>query len=191
MVFINEFLPNPIGKDPTGEWIELFNNGSETVDLAGWKLKDASGKAFNFANLSIGSNEYLIFDYKTTKISLNNSDESLFLYDNNGSLVDRAEFSGSAGAGKSLIQQGSQSVFTDRPTPGKPNVFEGEKLSELAQYGNQNSRLEARSLTDSGSSFWGDKPQVNLSGLLIGLSASLILAIFFVIIYKKLDSFAD
>ena len=39
-VFINEFLPDT---DPaTGEWIELYNNGSSSVNLAGWNISDES-----------------------------------------------------------------------------------------------------------------------------------------------------
>lgn len=38
-VFINEVLPNPKGKDQNKEWIELYNDSSEAVNIEEWKLK--------------------------------------------------------------------------------------------------------------------------------------------------------
>jgi len=78
MVLIKEFFPNPAGKDTEGEWIKLFNNGDAGVDLAGWQIKDASGKAFIFsagadANNIISAGGTLTLDYKITKISINNN----------------------------------------------------------------------------------------------------------------------
>ncbi len=92
-VIIKEFLPNPAGKDTDGEWIKLFNNGSKEINLADWYIKDVSGKVFYFNDLSIKSGEYLILDYKTTKIYLNNKGETLFLFDKNNTLVDQLGFS--------------------------------------------------------------------------------------------------
>lgn len=44
-IVINEYLPNPIGPDdapmPGGEWVELYNRGTTTKDLAGWYVTDA------------------------------------------------------------------------------------------------------------------------------------------------------
>ena len=36
---INEFVPNPDGEDGGSEWVELYNSGSESVDLVGWGLE--------------------------------------------------------------------------------------------------------------------------------------------------------
>ncbi|KQC02930.1 MAG: hypothetical protein APR54_09845 [Candidatus Cloacimonas sp. SDB] len=40
-VVINEVLYDPSGSDSGYEWIELYNNGDETVDLNGWKILKA------------------------------------------------------------------------------------------------------------------------------------------------------
>ncbi len=42
-VVINEVMANPIGKEPEQEWIELYNDGNEAVDLEGWTIEDAGG----------------------------------------------------------------------------------------------------------------------------------------------------
>ena len=189
MVIISEFLPNPIGKDPIGESIELFNNGASAQNLTGWKIKDASGKAYVFNNTTLEPSAYVVLDYKTTKITLNNSDESLFLYDQTGKLVDRAEFSGSAAAGKSLVRQGNRFVFTSSPTPGKANIFEADKTSQANN--SQLQKLETKPTPESNSYLLGNSSQFNFGNIFIGVALSLTLAILFVVVYNKLGLSED
>ncbi len=40
-LLITEFLYNPVGVDPAPEWIELYNRGSEPLDLAAYKIGEA------------------------------------------------------------------------------------------------------------------------------------------------------
>lgn len=54
-VVINEVLYDPAGSDGGYEWIELYNNSNEDVDLAGWKIEKAGS---NFETV-------LIFDLLT------------------------------------------------------------------------------------------------------------------------------
>lgn len=42
-VVINEVLSNPSGPESSGEWIELYNDGTGTVDLDAFELLDAGG----------------------------------------------------------------------------------------------------------------------------------------------------
>lgn len=39
-VVISEVLFNEVGSDTSGEWIEIYNNGTVVVDLTGWKIGD-------------------------------------------------------------------------------------------------------------------------------------------------------
>lgn len=121
-MIISEILPNPIGKDADGEWIEIFNGGSAPLNLGGWSIKDASGKTFRFKDGVLRQGEYAVFDYKTTKISLNNQGEKLELYDAGGSLADEFEFSGVPKEGWSVARVGSGVTFTDHPTAGEANT---------------------------------------------------------------------
>lgn len=41
---INEVLANPLGPEPDQEWVELYNDGAEAVDIEGFTLSDASGE---------------------------------------------------------------------------------------------------------------------------------------------------
>jgi len=188
-MIISEFLPNPIGKDTEGEWIELFNNSQEAVDLSGWQIKDASGKAFFLKN-KIGPGQYSVLDYKTTKISLNNNAETLFLYDQKGNLIDKVEFAAAAPEGKSLVRQNEQFRFTDQPTPGFANVFKNAAVSELTTSKNS---LTTNVLTNTSvnNSSINSKVSAHFGNLLIGVGVALILAFLFVFILRKLNLLSD
>jgi hypothetical protein len=112
---ISEFLPNPVGKDAEGEWLKLLNNEEKEINLSGWRLKDASGKTYTFGNQKISAGESLILDYKTTKISLNNDGETLFLFDAGGNLIDKIEYIGSAPEGKIFTKKESALAIQDAP----------------------------------------------------------------------------
>ena len=43
-VVISEVLFNEVGSDVSGEWIEIYNNGTETVSLTGWKIGDEEAR---------------------------------------------------------------------------------------------------------------------------------------------------
>lgn len=40
---INEVLANPLGPEPAQEWVEIVNDGTTAVDIAGWGLEDSGG----------------------------------------------------------------------------------------------------------------------------------------------------
>lgn len=64
MIVLNEFLPRPsgvaygfdFGNDssdmPQGEWVELYNNSTEAVDLTGWYLRDSTNSVGNKTNIT-------------------------------------------------------------------------------------------------------------------------------------------
>ena len=162
-MIINEFLPNPVGKDADGEWIKLFNDGKEAVDLFGWKIKDASGKIFVFKNIKIAPAETLKLDYQTTKISLNNNGETLFLYDRNGDLIDKIEYGGTAAEGK---------IFTRQNLFGQNDLLAAEIINPLLN--NQTVNVSQK---------------FNFTDLFIGISLALILASLF--IFWKLDLLSE
>jgi hypothetical protein len=101
-MIISEILPNPIGQDSLGEFVQLYNNGSEPVNLNGYYLENSAGKKF-FLSGWIGKSEYLVFKKPNLKINIKNQDEKISLYNNNGQLVDSLKFYGSAPEGKILI----------------------------------------------------------------------------------------
>ncbi len=143
MVFINEWLPNPVGPDAAGEFIELFNGSDESVNLAGWTLRTDTKKKSMISGL-IRANGYAVFKRSQTKLSLKNMDEKLLLYDPVGKLVDQSSFEGSAPEGKSLnciIYRAAETgravvrqfVWGD-PSPGAKNASEATTGISAANY---------------------------------------------------------
>jgi len=111
-MLIKEFLPNPVGADKDGEYIKLFNDADKAVNLAGWKIKDASGKAFNLSG-SLESKKELILSASQTKISLNNNGETISLFDAKGVLMDELSYVGVAEEGKMVMNQKLVQIKSD------------------------------------------------------------------------------
>ncbi len=103
-MIIKEFLPNPVGSDKDGEYIKIFNDADASINLFGWKISDASGKSFNLSG-TIKPKEEIKLLYAQTKISLNNTGESVSLFDSKGALVDKLSYTGTAEEGKIILKQ--------------------------------------------------------------------------------------
>ena len=108
MVVLNEFLPHPdgiaygfdFGSDsddmPQGEWVELYNNSTEAVDLAGWYLRDSTDGDGNKTNITalntapasttIAGKSWLVI-YMNDAI-YNNTGDTVRLFDDENVLVD-------------------------------------------------------------------------------------------------------
>ena len=58
---INEVMANPdASSDELGEWVELYNPGSEAVDLEGWKLRDGGAVGHTITNLVVPPDGYVV-----------------------------------------------------------------------------------------------------------------------------------
>jgi hypothetical protein len=58
-IVINEIMYHPITEDSRDEYIELYNRGTQTVDLSGWRLSKAISFGFP-PGLELGPGEYLV-----------------------------------------------------------------------------------------------------------------------------------
>lgn len=174
---ISELLPNPIGKDTEGEWIKLFNNNNEVIDLSGWRLEDAAGKKFIFRTQKIEPAQFLILDYQTTKISLNNNGETLLLYDSSNNLISKAQFAGKAPEGAVLIKKGGKFIFNDN-APDNQSQF------------NTSVPVNQPIINKEGVM---DKiiPSSGFTHLFIGISLAIILALFFSVVVKRYNLLSD
>lgn len=133
-VVINELLPNPVGSDTTGEFIELFNTGGSAVDLAGWQIDDAEGGSTPYtipAGTTIAENGYLSFLRSVTKIALNNDADSARLLDPAGEEKHAFSYDESAKEGQVWARNdsGSFKVSTTQ-TPGAKNVITSPEEEE-------------------------------------------------------------
>jgi hypothetical protein len=83
-IVINELMPKPIGTDRGNETTELYNYGSEPVDVGGWVLENEDGATYNIpAGTTIEPHGY----YLTTKVQLDNDGGQVLLY-HNGEEID-------------------------------------------------------------------------------------------------------
>lgn len=112
-IIINEILPNPnINND---EFIELYNPTEDTVNIAGWRLMDASSRSYTINSLDLppitittlqnnsvllGGGQYIILEQDITGLHLNNSGgEELYLLDTQDNIIDSVIYTSSAKRG--------------------------------------------------------------------------------------------
>jgi len=112
-VVISEIMPRP---QDSGEWIELFNNSSEDLDLSGWLMVDAAGNQTCFPELTqfLTSNSFLVMAKDSLTLgklnlnidvirvipehwlSLNDDGDQLILLDDTGRIFDRMNYNNNA-----------------------------------------------------------------------------------------------
>ncbi|MHA1483247.1 MAG: lamin tail domain-containing protein [Candidatus Heimdallarchaeaceae archaeon] len=150
LIVLNEFLPNPegiayeydFGDDDSlmsqGEWVELYNNSNASYDLSGWYIWDASSDNSNKvfitslntspANTIISAKSWLVV--YMNKEMLDNTGDTVKLFNNTGTLVDLYTYTGIAPPNKSYarIPDGSANWVDPIPTPGGPNIIESEDI---------------------------------------------------------------
>ncbi len=146
-IIINEILPNPKGSDtaapPQGEWIELYNQSSQKINLTGWKLDDlisSGSKSYVIdSEIFIEPNEYLVFYYEQTKICLNNNGDEVNLINPQGKIISACSYQEKSSEQTSLARgKDGQWYWSIEPTPNKENLitvtesenFEEEKIEE-------------------------------------------------------------
>jgi len=121
---VNEILANPEGSDDF-EWLELYNYGQEDLNLLGWSLQDNGGSsAYVFGQEQeevIKAGEYLMVKKEKTKITLNNSSDSVILKDPNQVEIDHIDYSQvKEGQSYCYFTDGWQN--TDQLSPGAENI---------------------------------------------------------------------
>ena len=122
---LSEFYPNTNGNDLTDEFIEIENTGDQTISLDGWSMTDAGGAKFLFAkDAMIAAHTFKTFLHPETKISLNNTGDTISLTAPDGSVVDTQTYDQ---AKASLTYARTENVWnwTGARTPNEPNVVSG------------------------------------------------------------------
>jgi len=116
IVFSEIFYDTP-GTDSLEEWIELYNNTTETVDISGWTIIDNNGSGATFtipADTAIKPGTYLTIAVNSAGFNalygfdadvygsipgLNNTGDALILKDGGGHVIDAVGWEGGASAG--------------------------------------------------------------------------------------------
>ncbi len=125
-IFISEFMPAPGGADQDNEWIELYNDSGQMVDLSGWQVDDADGGSKPFTlpkNTLLAGHQYLVLQRPTTKIALNNDTDSVRLLYPTGQVAQEIKY-GKAKENQSVsLANSRQYLWSISPTPGGPNFI--------------------------------------------------------------------
>lgn len=139
---VTEVMYDPAGVDSGREWVEVLNDGPETVDLTSWKLfENGVAHAISVASggFSLPPGERVIVADKAdifsseypnvahvldSAFSLSNSGETISLLSPEGLEVSPAAWDSSSGAtdGKSWQLAGDGAWVAATPTPGSENA---------------------------------------------------------------------
>ena len=139
-VSLNEIMYNPEGSDTNHEWVEIYNNGNEAIDIASWYFWE--GNTYHglhpdgFTQLQPGEYALIVKDvpiarselgashhYIRASFSLGNTGETLKIADENKTTISELHYLsdwGANGNGNSLQYISGQWKEGD-PTPGEQN----------------------------------------------------------------------
>jgi hypothetical protein len=117
VIVISEVYYDTVGTDSVEEWIELYNNGTTTVDVSGWTITDNNGTGSTYTipnGTSIAAGSYLTIAADSTGFTnlygyaanlygsipnLNNDGDALILKDDSGNEKDAVAWEGGASSG--------------------------------------------------------------------------------------------
>ena len=71
-IVINELMYDPISGDDDDQYVELYNKGTNAVNLAGWRF--TSGVTFTFPNITIAPNDYVVVARNLNRLLSRNPD---------------------------------------------------------------------------------------------------------------------
>ncbi len=133
---LSELLPDPAAplSDASDEFIEIYNPTAMIVDLSGWKLRDESGAEYLIKTKSILPNSWVAIMASESKLTLNNTGDSIELIDPNGKLVDQSANYEAAEIGLSWSKLGGIWQWAQSPTPSLTNsiAFVDDSISPTA-----------------------------------------------------------
>lgn len=124
-VALSELLPDPIGDDAGGEWIELVNLEDKEADVNGLMLDDSTaGGAYTFPDKTIVEPRgYLAVARADSKIALTNAGDEVKLMWPSGEFIEVVTF-GKAPEGASYAKDAAGSWrWTYQPTRAAANAF--------------------------------------------------------------------
>jgi len=136
LVIVNEILPNPEGSDAEGEWVELKNISQEKINLLDWQLDDgeAGSKPYRFdSDLWLEPGSFYAVDRADSGLALNNSNESVRLFDNLVELIDEVYYEKSFEGESYARGENNKFFWTTVLTPGEENIISvaGSKEADI------------------------------------------------------------
>jgi len=147
-IIITEIMANPIADESLNEWVEIYNNGTEPIDVKGWMIGDdkdndtLEGGLYGKEGTIIPAQSYAIITDSNTRVynnfnisseatklyvddesignGLRNSGEIIWLYDQNGNVIYELTY-GETKEGQTYSLNEDSWLETE-PTPGYGNI---------------------------------------------------------------------
>jgi len=144
-IIITEIMANPLADESLNEWVEIYNNGTEEIDIKGWSIGDdkdndtIEGGLYKKEGTIIQAQGYAIITDSNTRIynnfnisqetiklysddetlgnGLRNSGETIWLYDQNGEIVYETTYEET----KEGLSYSPDDKAESEPTPGCGN----------------------------------------------------------------------
>ncbi|KKP32698.1 MAG: hypothetical protein UR22_C0008G0037 [Parcubacteria group bacterium GW2011_GWC2_32_10] len=196
-IIFNEILPSPEGPDEQNEFIELYNTNNFDVDLSEWKIMDKEGTSTTFTILKdtkILANNFLIFKRPQTKISLNNTSDTLNLFLPNDKIIDSVSFP-KAITNQSYNKTGFGWAWSSTITPNSKNIISQPTATKTNNNSTDNLKLIDENLASLNNSLDSSPSPIKNNFLsnnpiilfLIVLIVAIILAVVVFIIKLKLS----
>lgn len=126
-IVINEFVSNP--SEGNQEFVELKNATDSTIDVDGWWIEDESKRKTMLGGVI---DEFMVA--QSPKGRLNNSGDSIFLFDPSGGIIDSVVYGDGVveapGKGESVSLFGAGWSVSLVATPGEQNELVEERKEE-------------------------------------------------------------
>ena len=123
-IVLNEIMYNPISESKDEEYVELFNPGTQSVNLDGWKL--GGGIAYTFRSLNIPAGGYLVVPRNPAAFAQ--------LYPDCAALATPDGFSGSLGNKRDTVTLSQPVPVMDTTDPLAPSVTTNNTVVERVTY---------------------------------------------------------
>lgn len=94
-LIINEIMYNPLGSDAGREWIEIYNDGTNTVNISGWKFyEEGTNHGLTLINGSyiLDGGSYVVIADDSSLFLLDYPDFNATLFDSTFSLSNTGEY---------------------------------------------------------------------------------------------------
>lgn len=129
-IIISEIYPSP--ETGENEWIELYNNSENTVDISNWTIEDTTNK-HTIVDLYISPFSYIVIE--NLSITLNNSGDSIQIKDPDNNLAHALDYEETT-KGQSVIWNDGQPIHTRAVTKGAKNLYVSseDKFYDLEHY---------------------------------------------------------
>jgi len=142
-LIVSELMPDPVSPltDANDEWIEIYNESGDPVNVGGCILADTqkagSTHEYKITGGVLAPGGFIVFYSKDTKISLNNTDgDSVRILSSNKKVIFETQNYGKSEAGQSWAFDGDKWSWTVVPTAGALNVIEIAEESIVESYPN-------------------------------------------------------